>query len=730
MIFPGMKLHNPKKNIEYLVCHVSRRRNKAAIYDLAKLNTNKHLSKPESIAFSDLIKLIKHESLEEVDYIYPPVMTMTDRHIKEIKNKPEWIIRRDKKFAEIEPLAHEHIIEQYLYSHGIAEEISKLQQDSEWNTAASFHHVLNRYIVLGGTPNALLPFGWDKCGLNYKHAENEFDSVVKKGCGGAKNEKCLSKTRGVNKNDKRNIKKIAALFKRKRRKFLYTQAFRVYSKYFERYVIEREVNSKKITYQFPFEEERRISYNQFRYHFKKLIGHEGLIKLDVGDLEFAKDHEDRQGSSKDGVHAANHRWEVDATVLDCYVRYPFDTSGQYSMGRPVLYLVIDVYSTMIVGMYLGFDGPNWQGVSQALTNACLSKVEFAQRFGVPLTEDDWPAQHVPSEISIDNGNEYPDAMLRNILKSEIGVEVINLLAVYRGDAKGVVERKFGVINDQVIHFIPGAIPKNPRRDEQHPSNEALYDYDSLVGLLITEIIYHNQSANRLKRCSFSAIVNNIGITPQAIYLNSLDERKEFNRETSKKNEHKIRWAFMPEELATVRKDCVYFNGVEYHNEYFTKSKSYSKARHEGAFKIPVKRVRDSINHIWHKTDGGKYIKLAIKNVNNENPLVDLHWEAALHLMEQFKVKVHQNEVDSLFKRAYWDSISDPITEANQAEVNLSPKPTRKSMQPGIKERQGVQKELLKVKNQIELEQGLKGNTESEIITVNEVGSFDKLLYDE
>lgn len=706
MIQQGMRFFNDKGDVNFLVCHVSADRVNCAIYDLNTRTKKRNLTKPKKMLISEIHEMVRKRTLEHQRYTYPAILTQSDDWIKNNLKKQSWIIKRDEKLAKIQLINSPLMIEQYLYGKGLGEEIGELIPHGRWKHKDQFHRELNRFIFFLRAPNALLPFELKNCGGNYRHVINEYDLPTKRGQGGKKNERSRSKTRGITDKDKINIKRIAAHIKKNSLKFRYSYAYSLYSKNFERYEIERDYHDLKQTYQMPFDESNRISYNQFYYHFKKIFTRADLLKIKVGNLAYAKDHEDRQGLTRDGVQFATHRYEVDATVLDCYVRYPYDKTGNKTMGRPVFYMVVDVYSTMIVGMYLGFDGPNWSGASQALCNACLDKVEFASRYGLALSKDDWPASHVPNQITIDNGSEYPDALISTVLRSEIGVELFNLVAVYRGDAKGIVERKFGVLNDQKIHFLPGAIAEAVRREDKHPSNSTLYDYDSLVALLITEIIYHNQSAERLKLCNFSAIVNDVGITPQAIFMHSLSGAENGGNATTAEDESKIKWAFRPEETASVRPNHVYFKGVEYHHDYFKDSGQYSKSKHHGSFKITVKRVNDWINHIWHKTDNGHYIKLTIKNINNENPLVDQHWETALHVLEQFKGLKHQNKQNALLTRAYWDSVMDPITAENQKEVDLAPKSDRKSMQPGIKARQQNQKMILTLEEKIDLDKTL------------------------
>ena len=728
MIQSGMRFFNKTSNIDFLVCHLSSNGIFCATYDL-NINKDKlSFMKPEKHLVSSIAQMIRSRSLEHIRYTYPTILTQSDPWIVKELGKQKWIEKRDKKVAELHSLTCPTLIEQYLYGKGLGDEIQLLIPHSRWNHKDQYYRELNRFIFFLLNENAFLPFAFNNCGKNYRHVVDETDTPTKRGRGGKNNQYSRSKSRGITLKDKKNIKKVAAYIKRNSLKLQVTHAYRFYSKSFERLEVERKIYGKTQWVSYVFKEEERISFEQFYYHFNKVINRSDLLKMKVGNLAYAKDHEDKQGSARDGVRFATHRYEVDATVLDCYVRYPYDNTKNLTMGRPVLYLVVCVYSTMITGMYLGFDGPNWAGASQALANACLDKVEFARKYGLELGQDDWPAKHIPCQITVDNGNEYPDKLVESILMSEIGVELFNFVAVYRGDAKGVVERKFGVLNNQKIHFIPGAIAEAPRREDSHPSNDTLYDYESLVALLITEIIYHNQSAERLKLCNFSAIVNKIDITPQSIFLHSLSESAGGGNVTSVEDEARVSWAFRPEEQATVRSSHVYFKGVEYHHDYFKESGQYNKARHHGTFKIIVKCINDWINHIWHKTDDGHYIKLTIKNINNENPLVDQHWETALHVLEQMKDIKHENKQNSYLTRAYWDSVMDPITTNNQKQKDLAPKNQRKSIQPGIKVRQAIQKQLLVVQEKVKLDELLASSSDTEQSQVTHMEDLDNELY--
>jgi hypothetical protein len=560
MFYSGQYFFNEPKKIAWRICHVSSCGELVAIANMEEVKNRANLLKPIIKTKEKLSQQIKDLSLTKEDhYNLPAEMTFSDDYLEAL-GRSKWLVKRDQKWAAIGHLCSGEKIHEYLFGKGIGEDINETLalDDSFWSTKGAHYHAINRFITFGLTKNALLPFGLKNTGSNYKCFDKPGKLVIKRGRGGKNNKYCRSNTRGITELDKSNIKKVMKYFSRVNSKFSIKRAFEVYQEQFETTVLTRDSDDLQLRSYLPYDVLQTISFDQFYYHANKIMSRADLLRLKVGDLNFKKDHEDRQGSAHDGVLGATHRYEVDATVLDLYVRYPYDPSDRLSMGRPVLYLVVDVFSTMIVGFYIGFDGPNWGGVSQALANACLNKVEFANRYGLTIKQEDWPAHHIPIEITIDNGSEYSNAILSGVLKSEIGVLVINIAAVYRGDAKGCVERKFGVLNDQFIHYQPGSIFKVQRGD-QHPSNAALYDYNALIKIMITEIIYHNNSADRLKRFNWQCVVDDIDITPKALFIHSLKNDMGGGRPTAKKDEARVKWAFLPEETAIVRSDCVYFD---------------------------------------------------------------------------------------------------------------------------------------------------------------------------
>ncbi|HAD78636.1 MAG TPA: transposase, partial [Flavobacteriaceae bacterium] len=68
------------------------------------------------------------------------------------------------------------------------------------------------------------------------------------------------------------------------------------------------------------------------------------------------------------------RFQVDATIADIYLVSSFNRS--LIIGRPVIYGIIDVYSRLFTGVYVGLEGPSWTGAMMALDNMITDKVFY------------------------------------------------------------------------------------------------------------------------------------------------------------------------------------------------------------------------------------------------------------------------------------------------------------------------------------------------------------------
>ena len=69
------------------------------------------------------------------------------------------------------------------------------------------------------------------------------------------------------------------------------------------------------------------------------------------------------------------RYQIDATIGNVYLVSSFNSD--YIVGKPIIYFVVDVFTHMITGMYIGFEGPSWAGMMMAIANAASDKRNIA-----------------------------------------------------------------------------------------------------------------------------------------------------------------------------------------------------------------------------------------------------------------------------------------------------------------------------------------------------------------
>lgn len=114
------------------------------------------------------------------------------------------------------------------------------------------------------------------------------------------------------------------------------------------------------------------TFGQYKYWFKKEMDLEDTLKSRHGKKRFALDYRPILGSSTYESFGPGSRFQIDATVADVYLVSEY--RREWIIGRPIIYIVIDVFSRYITGIYIGLEGPSWIGAMMALANTTTDKV--------------------------------------------------------------------------------------------------------------------------------------------------------------------------------------------------------------------------------------------------------------------------------------------------------------------------------------------------------------------
>lgn len=171
--------------------------------------------------------------------------------------------------------------------------------------------------------------------------------------------------------------------------------------------------------------------------------------------------------------------EIDETWADIFV---IDEDGT-PLGRPNIIFVVDVYSRMILSLHISFLNPSSSTVLHAIKQAILPKNLILEQLS--HVREDWPVYGIPDSIKTDNIQHYlSDDFIASL--AELGIDHIKC-PVGRPSFKGIVERLFGKISQQILSKAPGyAKPLKQRFTELDldPEKTAVFSIDE-----VREILY-------------------------------------------------------------------------------------------------------------------------------------------------------------------------------------------------------------------------------------------------
>lgn len=419
--------------------------------------------------------------------------------------------------------------------------------------------------------------------------------------------------------------------------------------------------------------EQRPTFTQFKYWYeveqndvrKTIISRKGAKK-------YALEHRAITGTSKMETIGPGSRYQIDATIADVYLVSSYNRN--WIIGRPVIYVIIDVFSRMIAGVYVGLEGPSWTGAMMALANAATDKVQFCKEYGIEITEDEWLCKHLPDAILGDRG----ELVGKNVetLIPNLNVRIENA-APYRADWKGLVERHFRIIHGYVKPFIPGYIDTDFRqRGVQDYRLDSKLDIEQFTEIIIHLILYHNNH-HYLAKYDRGEMMIADDVTPKPRELwkwgitNRSGRLRTFPEDIVKLN-------LMPSGKATITARGIKFKGMYYTCEkakqefWFEKARSNLLSKSEKSLDISYD-IRTPNFVYLRSPDGREFEKSFLLDPEarfiNKN-LHDIEYLLAYEEMQKQKNygEELQEKVDMIAKIESIVSSAEKITEAVQDDT--------------------------------------------------------------
>lgn len=451
-----------------------------------------------------------------------------------------------------------------------------------------------------------------------------------------------------------------------------------------------------------WESNRIPTYIQFYYWLKKFTAEKETIIARKGSKEFDLKNRPLLNNSKTETDGPGVRFQIDATIADVYL--VSSLSRDRIIGRPIVYAIIDVFSRVVTGLYVGLEGPSWTGAMMALDNMVSDKVEFCAKYGIEITSEQWSTHHIPDIIIADRG-EFEGYSVENLINN-INIKIENT-SPYRGDLKGIVERKFRTINEKIKHKTPGAIQKEFRqRGDRDYRLDATLTLNEFTAFIIHLVVHYNNSLMTNYPMDKDMISDNVPPIPMQIWNWGIEHKRGRLRVID--NEI-FRLNILPHSTASISR-----SGIKFKNLYYSCQKAIDNQWFINPKLKRIEVVYDprNINYIYILTGDGyekcyllepsfQYKDCILEEVIFNDELLSELKRSNIDKTNQLNIDLDA-KLDSIIKKAIAEKkSSNSINQSNSKKIQ------------GIRNNRTVEKEINRIDESFEL-----GATEKTDITNN------------
>lgn len=293
------------------------------------------------------------------------------------------------------------------------------------------------------------------------------------------------------------------------------------------------------------------SFEQFKYWYYKNYDCENAIRSRESDRHFSLLHRPILGNSTLEAFGPGFKYQMDSTVGDIYLVSRFNRS--WIVGRPIIYVIIDVFSRMIVGLHISLQGPSWDEASIAIANAILDKKTYCSKYKIDIRDEEWLSHGIMSVLFGDRG-ELAGTMIESAVNA-LNFRIENA-PPYRADWKGIVERYFRTINEKVEPFMPGSIkPDFATRGGRDYRLDAKLDIYQFTRLIIKCVLkYNNFHYMRYYPLSEKMVAEDVDPIPCELWKWGLEE---FGRPSTRDDDY-VKLSLMPRAMAEVTEHGIRF----------------------------------------------------------------------------------------------------------------------------------------------------------------------------
>lgn len=338
------------------------------------------------------------------------------------------------------------------------------------------------------------------------------------------------------------------------------------------------------------------TFHQFRYFYRKYKTKQTCYISRNGLTNYQRNNRPLLGDGVQEFAKAPGVGMLDSTICDIYLI----NDAKEIIGRPILTVCIDAYSSLCCGYALTLEGGIYS-IRQLMSNVVSDKQEWCKEHNISIKKEEWNSSKCPGILVTDQGTEYTSSTFEQL--AELGIKIVNL-PVYRPELKGSVEKFFSIIQDLFRPYLKGKGVINPDFQERGAHDyrkNACLTLEQFEKILIRCILFYNTQrvlnnfpyTDDMLENRIQPYANNIfqyGLSLDGVNLIDI-------------NKEQIELTLMPRTTGKFTRTGLIVNNVRYKNKNFSEQYLSNK-------EVSVAYNPDDSGYVW-LINNGEYIKFEL-----------------------------------------------------------------------------------------------------------------------
>lgn len=429
----------------------------------------------------------------------------------------------------------------------------------------------------------------------------------------------------------------------------------------------------------------RPTFRQFYYYVQKHLSEEEKAVIKTSKAEVRNDKRLLLSDIMEGVKGPGDMVEIDACEAD--VSLVSELNPNQSIGRPIVYFMVDVFSRVILAMSVALDNNSVLGVTNLFLNLADDKREYCQKYNLDFHDEKvWPSQIIPRRVRVDRGAEFKSKEFERVCRC-LGIEK-NIVSGGSGSLKGLVEQTFHQMHvSQNVHLENNGLIEK-RHDSQHHL-EATLTISQYTQMVINFVITHNQQYLETYRLTKEMVENDIRSIPAELWQYGIEK---YGSPRYISNKMQFYYDLMTPKAAKITRKGISFKGLYYipENDELMGHQMFTAGKKGESLKIKID-LRD-ISKIYYTRNNEVFVARLNEHVSGNSEFGGL----TMKQWDDYRKKMGKMKMEG---KVYNDALLSYRYAVNELIVKDAGKSTV-SKQRDMKEARELEKQRIALDNKI------------------------------